>query len=107
MYFPPNLFSCIIKLQFRIFNLVILVFNSEFLSFGIQKFLPNSLFDFSANPNPNRVIFDFIYSFLSSLSKSIKIVISQFIIRFDRISKDLSKFSYFSVELTLIHYYTP
>ena len=43
------------------------------------------------------MIFDYVDSSLSSLSKSIKILnfSPQFIVRFDRISKYLSKFSYF------------
>ena len=45
MYFPPNLFSCIIRLYFRIVDLVNFVFNFGFLS--------NSVIDFSANLDPN------------------------------------------------------
>ena len=40
-----------------IIDLVNFVFNFEFLSLHVQKFLSNSLIDFSANLDPNRVIF--------------------------------------------------
>ena len=60
MCFPPNLSSYIIKLKFRIVDLVNFIFNSEFLSLRIWKFLPNFLFDLFANLDPIRVIFDFV-----------------------------------------------
>ena len=72
MCFPPNLFSYIIKL-FRIVDLVNFAFNFGFLSLHVQKFLSNSLFDFSVNLDPNPVIFYSVDSYLSSISKSIKI----------------------------------
>ena len=82
------------------------IFNFGFLSLHFRKFISNSLIDFSANLDPNRVIFYLMDLSLSSLSKSIKIPNSspQFIILFDRISKVLSKFPYFSVDSTLIHH---
>ena len=93
MCFPPNLSSCIIRLQFRILDLVNFIFNLGFLPLRVQKFLPNLLFDFSANLDPNRVIFYSVDSSLSSLSKSIKIpnFSPHFIIQFDQISKNTSK----------------
>ena len=77
--------------------------------FDFQKFLSTSLFDFSANSNPNRVIFDSVDLSLSYLFKSIIFpnFSPQFIVRFDQIPKDLSKISYFFVDLTLIYHYTP
>ena len=105
MCFPPNL-SFLVNF---ILDLVNFIFTFGFLSLHVQKFLSNSLFDFSTNLDPNLVIFYSLNSSLSSLSKSIKIpnFSPQFIIRFDQISRDLSKFPYFSVDSTLIHYYTP
>ena len=73
MCFPPNLLSCIIILLFRIINLANFIFNFGFLSLRARKFLSNLLFDFFANLDPNRVIFDSVDFSLSSLSKSIKI----------------------------------
>ena len=66
------------------------------------------LIDFSTNLDRNREIFDFVDLSLSYLYKSLNFLdfSPQFIVRFDQISKDLSKFPYFSVDLTLIHYYT-
>ena len=92
-----------------IVDLANFVYNFGFLSLRVQKFLYNSLFDFSMNLDPNQVIFDFMDFSLSFLSKYIKIpnFSPQFIIRFDRISKDLSKFPYFFMDSTLIHHYTP
>ena len=74
MCFPPNLSSCIIKLLFRIVDLVNFIFNFRFLSLLVWKFLSNSLFDF-------------VDSSLSSLSKSIKMLISHL-----NLSSDLIKF---------------
>ena len=54
-------------------DLVNLVFNFGFLSLQVHKFLSNLLFDFSTNLDPNRVIFDFVDSSLSSLYKSINL----------------------------------
>ena len=59
MCFPPNISSCIINLQFRIVDLANFVFNFLFLSLRVQKFLSNSLIDFSANLDPNLVILYF------------------------------------------------
>ena len=73
MCFSLNLSSCIIKLYFRFVDLVNFVFNFRFLSLHVWKFLSNLLLDFSSNLDPNRVIFDSVDFFLSSLSKSIKI----------------------------------
>ena len=75
-----------------IVDLVNLVFNFEFLSLRVRKFLPNSLFDFSANLDRNQVIFDFVDSSLSSHSKYVKIpnFSPEFIVGFGQISKDLS-----------------
>ena len=108
MFFVPNLLSCIIRLEFRIVDLVNLVSNFRFLSLRVRKFIPNSLFDFSANLEPSRVIFYSVDSSLSSLSKNTNFpnFSLQFIVLFDQISKDLSKFPYFSVDSTLIHHYT-
>ena len=72
-----------------------------------MKFLSNLLFDFSVNLDLNRVIFDSMDLSLSSLLKSITFpnFSPQLIVRFDQILKDISKFPYFSVDLTLIHHY--
>ena len=66
------------------------------------------LIDFSTNLDRNQAIFDFVDLSLSSLSKSLNFLdfSPQFIVRFDQILKDLSKFPYFSVDSTLIHHYT-
>ena len=95
MCFLPNFSSCIIILQFRIIDLDNFRFYFEFLSLRIQKFLFNLFFDFFVNLDPNRLIFDYIDSSLSFLSKSIKILnfSPQFIVRFDQISKNTSKLS--------------
>ena len=69
MRFPPNL-SFLVNF---IVDLVNFIFNFGFLSLDVQKFLSNLLFDFSTNLDPNLVIFSFVNSSLSSLSKSIKI----------------------------------
>ena len=68
-------------------------FYFKFLSLRVQKSLPNLFFDFSANIDPNRVIFYSVASSLSYLSKSIKIpnFSPQFIVWFDQISKNTSK----------------
>ena len=81
-------------------DLVNCIYNFKFLTLLVQKFLPNLLFDFSSNLDPNQVIFDSVDSSLSSLSKSIKIpnFSPQFIVQFDWISKDLSKFPYLFVD---------
>ena len=50
-------------------DLVNFVFNFGFLSLRVWKFLPNLIFDFFANLDPNRVIFDFVDLSLSFLSK--------------------------------------
>ena len=72
-----------------------------------MKFLSNLLFDFSVYLDLNRVIFDSMDSSLSSLFKSITFpnFLPQLIIRFDQILKDISKFPYFSMDLTFIHHY--
>ena len=92
MCYPPNFLSCIIKLKFRILDLVNFIFNFGFLFLDVQKFLSSSLFDFSANLNPNRVIFFCGFAF-EFLSKSIKItnLSPQFIVLFDQILKHTSK----------------
>ena len=108
MCFPPNLSSCIIRFQFRIVDFNNFRFYFGFLSLRAQTFLSNSLINFSTSLDPNRVIFYSVDLSLSSLSKSINFpsLSPQFIIRFDRISKDLSKIPYFSMDSTLIHHYT-
>ena len=85
MCFPSNILSCIIRLQFRIVDLVIFVFNFGFLSLHVRKLLSTLLFDFSANLNMNQVIFYSMNLSLSFLFKSIKILnfSPQFIILFD------------------------
>ena len=91
-----------------IVNLVNLVFDFGFLCNRIRKFLYNLLVDFSVNLDPNRVIFDSVDLSLSSLSKSNNFpnFSTQFIVRFDQISKYLFKIPYFSVDSTLIDHYT-
>ena len=100
MCFPSNLLSCIINLLFRIVDLVNFVFNFGFISLRVRKFLSNLLIDFSTNLDPNQVIFYSVDSSLNSLSKSINFpnFSPQFIVRFDQISKDLSKFPYFFMD---------
>ena len=68
-----------------IVDLVNFIFNFRFLFLRVWKFLSNFLFDFSANLDPNRVIFDSVDLSLSSLSKYIKIsnFSPHFIIQFD------------------------
>ena len=104
--FSLSISSYIIKLKFRIVDLVNFIFNIGFLSLCVRKFLSNSLLDFSANLDPNRVIFYSLDSSLSSLSKYIKPLnfSPQFIVLFNQILNELSKFSYFSVDSTLIHH---
>ena len=93
MFFLPNILSCIIRLSFRIIDLDNFLFYYQFLSLRIQKFLPNLLFDFSTNLDQNRVIFDSVDLSMSSLFKSMKTpnISPQFIVQFDRISKNTSK----------------
>ena len=103
------------RFQFRIVILVKFSFNfgvSQFLiymfhDFQIWPFLSYSLDDFSVNLDLNFMTFDFVDSSSSLLSKSIKNpnFSPLFIIRFDLFSKDISKFPYFSFDLTLIHHY--
>ena len=61
--------------------------------FIFQKFLSCSFDDFSANLDPNLVIFDFVDLSSSFLSKNIKTpnLYLHVIIQFDQISKDHSK----------------
>ena len=82
---------------------------SVFRSSNFQKFLSTSLFDFSANTNPNRVTFDSVASSLSYIFKSTIFpnFYHQLIVQFDQIPKDLSKIPYFSVDSTLIYHSTP
>ena len=72
--------------------LVNFIFNFGFPSLRIRKFLSNSLFDFSANLDPNWVIFYSVDLSLSSLSKSIKIIShlnsSSHLIKFQKISQN-------------------
>ena len=86
-----------------------LVFNFGLCSSDFWKFHRTSLFDFSAITNPNRVIFDFVDTSLSYLSKSTIFpnFSPQFIVQFDQFLKDLSKIPYFPVDSTLIYHYTP
>ena len=57
----------------------------------MQKFISYSLDDFSANLDPNIVIFDSVDFSLSTLSKNYNFpnFLPHFIIRFDLISKDI------------------
>ena len=66
---------------------------SVFCEFQFQKFLSCSFDDFSAKSDPNSVIFDFVDSSSSLLSKNIKFpnLYPHFIVRFDQIERDLQK----------------
>ena len=55
-----------------IIDLVNFIFNFRFLSLRVPKFLSNLFLDFSANLDPNRVIFYSVELSLSFLSKFIK-----------------------------------
>ena len=84
-------------------------FNFGFHDCQFRKFLSHSLDDFSANLDPNLMIFDSVNFSLSLLPKIISFpnFSPHFIIRFDLISKDILKFRLFSVDSTLIHHYAP